>query len=259
MRRASPIPSVVALALLGAFRALGQDAFEIQVYDAETAAPGEVGVEIHLNHFFQGTTIPEASGEVPTEHLTHLTFEPHLGVTRWWELGCYLQTVLRPDGHWDSGGFKLRTKFRWPEALGHFRLALNIEVARVSKRYEADGWGSELRPIVDARWGPVYLSFNPIVDIPLAGEDAWKPGFQPAAKLSVDVDETWAVGAESYSNFGQFGHPLPGSEQTHRLFGVVDVSTRWVSVNFGVGYGLSGPEKWIVKAIVGIHPPAASP
>ena len=235
--------------------AFAQDAFEIQVYDSTTADPGTAGLEVHLNHFFDGTTTPSPQGEVPTEHLTHLTFVGGLGVTRWWELGCYLQTVLRPDGHWDSGGFKFRTKFRWPEQLGPVGLALNIEVSRVSKLYEADGWGSELRPIVDARWGPLYVSFNPIIDIPLAGSDAWKPEFQPAEKVSVDLNKTWALGAEFYSNFGQIGHPLPGSEQVHRLFGAVDISTRYLSINLGVGYGLSGPEKWIVKAIVGIHPP----
>ena len=105
------------------------------------------------------------------------------------------------------------------------------------------------------RWGPLYLSFNPIIDIPLAGPDAWKPGFQPAEKVSIDLGSTWAVGAEMYSNFGQFGNWLPASEQTHRLFGVVDVSTRWIGINFGVGYGFSGAEKWIVKAIVEIRPP----
>ena len=245
---------LLGLAVGAATPALAQDAFEIQVYDAVTADPGTAGLEIHLNHVVEGTTTPSPQGEVPTDHLTHLTFEPHLGITAWWELGCYLQAVLRPDGHWDSGGFKLRTKFRWPESLGPVRLALNIEVSRVSKLYEADGWGSELRPIIDMRWGPLYLSVNPIVDIPLAGADAWKPEFQPAEKVSLDLDRTWALGAEFYSNFGQFGNPLPGPEQTHRIFGVVDISTRYVDVNFGVGYGLSGPEKWIVKAIVGFHP-----
>ena len=187
---------LLGLAVSAATPALAQDAFEIQVYDAVTADPGTAGLEIHLNHVVEGTTTPSPQGEVPTDHLTHLTFEPHLGLTAWWELGCYLQTVLRPDGHWDSGGFKLRTKFRWPESLGPVRLALNIEVSRVSKLYEADGWGSELRPIVDARWGPLYLSFNPILDIPLAGPDAWTPEFQPVEKVSVDLDRTWALGAE---------------------------------------------------------------
>ncbi|HZX44011.1 MAG TPA: hypothetical protein VFE93_19390, partial [Myxococcaceae bacterium] len=120
---------LLVTALLATARAAAQDAFEIQVYDAVTAGPLEPGLEVHLNHFFQGTTEASPEGEVPTEHLTHLTFEPHLGLTSWWEIGLYLQTVLRPDGGWDSGGVKLRTKFRWPGEVGAFRFALNMELA----------------------------------------------------------------------------------------------------------------------------------
>ncbi|HUM12173.1 MAG TPA: hypothetical protein VLT82_14605 [Myxococcaceae bacterium] len=259
MTCARGLRSLLAVAaLLATGRAAAQDAFEIQVYDAVTAGPLEPGLEIHLNHFFQGTTEPSSTGEVPTEHLTHLTFEPHLGLTSWWELGLYLQTVLRPDGGWDSGGVKLRTKFRWPENVGAFRFALNIEVSRTSKRYEADGWGSELRPIVDARWGRWYLSVNPIIGIPLAGEDAWKPDFEPATKVSFDLSHSWAVGIETYSSFGQFGNFLPWDEQTHRLFAVVDAAWGWFALNLGVGYG-TGPEKWIVKAILTFTPPEQTP
>jgi hypothetical protein len=248
--------AIAALCLGSLARA--QDPFEIQVYDATVAGPLEPGIEIHLNHFFEGTTEPGPGGEVPTEHLTHLTFEPHLGLTPWWEIGLYLQTVLRPDWHWDSGGIKLRTKFRWPDDVGAFRFALNMELARISKRYEADGWGTEFRPIIDARWGRWYLSLNPIIGFPLAGPDAWKPDFEPATKVSFDVGGSCAIGLETYSAFGQFGNFLPWDEQTHRVFAVVDASWPWFGLNFGVGYG-TGPEKWIVKAIFEVSPPEKSP
>jgi hypothetical protein len=166
----------------------------------------------------------------------------------------YLQTVIRPDGGWDSGGVKFRTKFRWPESVGAFRFALNMEVARVSKRYEADGWGGELRPIVDARWGRWYLSVNPIVGFSFAGEDAWKPDFEPATKVSFDVEKSWAVGIETYSAFGQFGNFLPWDQQTHRVFLVIDSAVSWFGLNVGIGYG-TGQEKWIVKAIFTFAPP----
>ena len=139
--------------------------------------------------------------------------------------------------------------------MGAFRFALNMELARISKRYEADGWGSELRPIIDARWGRLYVSINPIVGIPLAGADAWKPDFEPATKVSFDVESSWAVGIETYSAFGQFGNFLPWDEQTHRLFLVVDSSWGWFGLNVGIGYG-TGQEKWIVKAILTFAPPA---
>jgi hypothetical protein len=249
---------LLVTALLATARAAAQDAFEIQVYDAVTAGPLEPGLEVHLNHFFQGTTEASPEGEVPTEHLTHLTFEPHLGLTSWWEIGLYLQTVLRPDGGWDSGGVKLRTKFRWPGEVGAFRFALNMELARVSKRYEPAGWSGELRPIVDARWGRWYLAVNPIVAFTFSGPDAWKPEFEPATKVSFDVSKRWAVGIETYSSFGQFGNFLPWDQQTHRLFAVTDVTWNWFALNFGVGYG-TGPEKWIAKAIFTFTPPEESP
>ena len=107
------------------------------------------------------------------------------------------------------------------------------------------------------RWGRWYLSLNPIIGFPLAGDDAWKPDLL-ATKVSFDVAESWAIGIETYSAFGQFGNFLPWDEQTHRLFAVVDASWPWFGLNFGVGYG-TGPEKWIVKAIFEISPPEKPP
>jgi len=250
--------TLLAAFTVAAAPAAAQDAFEIQVYDAVTAGPLEPGLEIHLNHFIEGTTESGPEGEVPTQGLTHLTFEPHLGLTHWWEIGFYLQTVLRPDGGWDSGGVKLRTKFRWPENVGAFRFALNLELARVSKRYEPDGWGGELRPIIDARWGRWYVAVNPIVSFTFAGPDAGKPNFEPATKASFDVEKSWAVGFETYSAFGPFGSFLPWDQQVHRIFAVVDSTWDWFGINIGVGYG-TGPDKWIVKAIVTIAPSEQTP
>ena len=233
---------LVVVAILASGTAAAQDAFEIQVYDSETARAGEPGLEIHLNHFFD-------------DGLTHLTFEPHLGLTGWWEVGVYLQFVLEPTGVWNTGGFKLRSKWRLPDKLGPVGLALNIEVARVSKLYEPDGWGGELRPIVDARWGRLYLAFNPIVSFSFAGPEAWKPVFEPAFKVAVEVFGPVALGLEEYSDFGVIGDWLPPALQTHRLFVVTDLLFGVVGINFGVGRNLNGPDGWIVKAIVSLTPP----
>jgi hypothetical protein len=234
-RAATPLVSSRSLA---SGTASAQDAFEIQVYDSETARAGEPGLEIHLNHFFD-------------DGLTHLTFEPHLGLTGWWEVGVYLQFVLEPTGVWNTGGFKLRSKWRLPDKLGPVGLALNIEVARVSKLYEPDGWGGELRPIVDARWGRLYLAFNPIVASPAGrGGTDLRPVFEPAFKVAVEVFGPVALGLEEYSDFGVIGDWLPPALQTHRLFVVTDLLFGVVGINFGVGRNLNGPDGWIVKAIV---------
>jgi hypothetical protein len=81
-----------------------QDKFEIQVYDSETALPGEVGLEMHVNHTFMGSISPSPDGAIPTNRTSRLTFEPHIGVLDWAEAGFYFQTALRPYGAY--GGSK---------------------------------------------------------------------------------------------------------------------------------------------------------
>ena len=178
---------LVALALLPA-RALAQDNFEIQVYDSETAGPWHVGLETHLIYIATGTTVTSPDGQAPTEHQFHLTFEPHLGIGRWAELGMYLQFAEIPNAGFQYAGVKLRCKLRLDEKLaGAIGLAINFEISSVPRRFEPNVWGSEIRPIIDGRWGLFYAAFNPIVDIDLSGVDAGLPQFQPAAKVAFNV------------------------------------------------------------------------
>jgi hypothetical protein len=244
---------VVALGLVPA-RALAQDNFEIQVYDSETAGPWQVGLETHLIYIAIGTTVASPDGEAPTNHQFHLTFEPHVGIGTWVELGMYLQTAVRPDAGFEYAGVKLRCKLRLDEKLaGHIGLAINFEISNVPRQFEPNVWGSEIRPIVDGRWGIVYASVNPIFDIDLSGPNAGLPQFEPAAKLSFDVIHSLALGLEYYGAFGPITHTLPISEATNRLFAALDFSSDYFDLNFGVGYGFTGPDQWLAKAILGFH------
>ena len=221
-----------------------QDAFEVQVYDAATAQRGETGLELHLNHH----TIDGAADE------THLTFEPHYGLTAWAELGGYFQTALTTSGDLAYAGVKLRLKLRRPERAWNDRigLAINGELSAVPSRFEADVWGGELRPIVDLIAGRVYASINPILAFTLRGEEAGHPQLEPAAQLTVKLSETVAVGGEAYGAFGPIDDL--GSEHASRAFGVVDISGSWWDLNLGVGYGWGSPDHVVAKLIVGIHP-----
>jgi hypothetical protein len=247
------VRTLVALLVLVAPRlARAQDQFEIQVYDAETAAPAETGVELHLNFVADGTAA--------TNHLTHFAMEPHLGLARWCEIGFYLQAAALPDGELDFAGAKLRGKVRLPRRLAHdlIGLALNVELSYVPARYEPNVYGSELRPIADLRWRRLYAAVNPILSIDLGGPLAGRPQMEPAAKIAVSLVENVAIGAEYYGALGPINGPLPGAQQVHRLFGALDFSHRGPSVaidlNLGVGYGLVAGDRWIAKAIVGIAP-----
>ena len=245
--------AAILLAVMGLARtAAAQDRFEIQVYDVETAAPRALGLELHLNYATQGTTTASA-GEVATDRLAHFTLEPHVGVVRWLELGGYLQFALRPDGSFDFGGVKLRGKFRWPNRIagGLIGLAANVEVSWIPSAYEPNVYGSELRPVIDLRWRRLFASVNPILDMDLGGALAGRPQFQPAAKVALELVPDCEIGVEYYGALGPLDAPLPASQQSHRVFGVVDLKMGSVDLNLGVGYGVLESERWTMKAILG--------
>jgi hypothetical protein len=249
------VPSVrglgVAVLLLwsvGVARA--QDAFEIQVYDAETAPRGDAGFELHVNNALVGVTSTSPEGELPSQRVTHLTLEPHIGLARWCEAGGYLQAAIRPDGGFDYAGVKLRFKMRVPRRLGGLvGLALNLEVSSVPHAYEANELGSELRSIVDLAVGRFYFSINPIIGIDFEGALAGHPQFQPAATALVRVLEGWQLGLEYYGAYGAIDHPAPVADEVHRLFVVSTFEHRWFGFHVGAGYGFAAGDKWIIKSI----------
>ena len=56
-------------------------------------APGQVGIETHLNTVSVGRREAVAP-ELPANHQSHFTAEFPIGITSWWEGGVYLQTAL---------------------------------------------------------------------------------------------------------------------------------------------------------------------
>lgn len=227
--------------MLTAPAARAQDRFEIQVYDSETAAPGDFGVEHHINVAAVGRTTVE-DGELPTDRVLHLTFEPHIGLASWCEVGAYFQTAVRPEGAFDYAGVKLRYKARIPRRVrGVLGFALNLEVSSVPAAYEAAQLGAELRPIIDVKWKRLWASFNPIVAFDFRGDP---PSFEPAAALMVSVGAGFSLGAEYYGVW-----TLP---QVQRVFGILQWDWRWLTIHTGVGYGIVSDDTWIVKAIVGV-------
>lgn len=237
-------------------RAWALDRFEIQVYDGSADPPGTPGIELHANTVASGLR-DTAPPELPPNHQTHLTLEPSLGLTGWWEIGGYLQSTLRPDGQFDYAGVKLRSKFVRPGlALDRFRLGLNLEVSAIPARYEADRWGAEVRPILafTASGGRLAFAVNPILDFALTNPAASQgPSFEPALSAVYVVPGVLSAGLELYSDFGPIAHPVAVSAQQHYVFEVINV-LRWkrVELNAGVGEGLTAASnRLVVKLILG--------
>ena len=198
---------IVLLILLAATPALAFDPFEIQIYDGTADAPGRPGVELHLNWHH---------GE------THATLEPSFGLTRFWELGGYLQTA---QGRYE--GVKLRSKFVLPEGtLEHTRLGMNFEIA-----LEPGGkWGGEIRPILAWENDRFLFAANPNISFPAA--------FEPGAMAKVKAGPI-AIGFEYYGTY-------PGNE--NYLFEAIDlIAFKHLELNVGIGEG----ETLVAKMILG--------
>jgi hypothetical protein len=58
-------------------------------------------------------------------------------------------------------------------------------------------------------------------------------------RLDKAINETWTVGVETYSDFGQFRSMLPWKQQSQNVWLVGDYSGNPISVEFGAGFGLT--------------------
>jgi hypothetical protein len=266
------VPLVLALTAFAApapTRAV--DPFEIQVYTAEIAEPGRLGLELHLNYTIRGEAEPAYPGEVPPDGVGRLTFEPQVGVTSWLELGAYAQLLAAPGGTYDFGGWKLRAKLVVPEQARRrigwpLFLGVNVELSNVPASVAPERWGSEIRPIVGWESGRWLVSVNPILGFSLTGPDRFQVDLEPAAKIAWNTGLGVAVGAEYYASLGQVTDLLPASDREHLVFAVLDLAgppepaaeeagrgeSEWeLNLAFGAGLTDATPQHAIVKAIVG--------
>jgi hypothetical protein len=254
------------LAVLGAFLlsadpAFAMDLFEIQVYQNDLNAPGHFGLEAHVNYTIDGRGRASYSGEQPPNHVGRLTLEPAFGVTEFFELGGYLQSMMNGDGQYKFAGVKLRGKFVVPQRYtGKFFFGINVELGRVPHAVEAEGWANEFRPIAGWYDGHWLFDVNPIFGYALSGPEKFKPDFEPAGKMGFNTQYGFMLGLEYYAGLGLLTSPMPLGGQDHLVFATFDLAQTAQStveqpfeLNVGIGKGLTEatPQQWIAKAIVG--------
>lgn len=260
-------PAAISLAAFAALTSVGRpagalDLQEIQIYQSEVNRPGQLGLELHVNHTLRGKTDPEWDGQVPPDGVTRATLEPALGVTEWLEVGLYLQALRGPDTGVRWAGAKVRAKLVVPARhTGRFMFGLNVEVGRVPHALEEDGWANELRPILGLREGRFLFLLNPIVGYAFTGPERFRPHFEPGAKAWVDTRRGFALGLEYYAGLGLFGRGFsPWREQEHLALVAFDLveppgstdDDDWeLNVAFGRGFGPATAQEWLLKTIVG--------
>jgi hypothetical protein len=232
------VMAIISLALVALARPARAQTDEIQVYNAQIAAPGVFNLTLHDNYTPEGLTRPAFPGGVVSNHSWNGVPEWAYGVTDWMEAGLYLPLYSLPgDDKFQLDGFKLRTLFVEPDAAKRsFFYGINFEFSFNSRHWDANAYTSEIRPILGWRFGKVDFIVNPILDNDYKGLS--RLDFAPETRIAYNVTPVWAVAAEEYDDLGPL-RALYGRQQTHQLFGVVDFNGKPVNVEFGVGFGLN--------------------
>lgn len=223
---------------------------EIQVYDAEIAAPGVLNLTVHDNFTPDGRTRPDFPGGIIPEHTLNGVAEWAYGVKDWFEAGLYLPLYsIGGNGAVTFNGFKVRALFVQPDAANQrFFYGVNFEFSWNSARWDQTRHTQEIRPIVGWHLGALDIIVNPILDNAYQGFSGLD--FAPATRLAYHLGRTWTVAAEEYADFGPLRgfHSVP--QQQHQLFGVIDYSGKPWSIEGGVGFGLTSASDHLVLKLI---------
>ena len=223
---------------------------EIQVYDGGLAAPGIFNLTLHNNFTPRGARTPAFPGAVTSDKSLNGVPEWALGVTNWFEAGLYLPLYSRDKTTgFGLDGFKLRTLFAVPGADDRqFFYGVNFEFSYNAKRWDTTRVTSEIRPIIGWHLNRVDVIFNPILDTAYDGVKNFD--FAPSTRVAFNVSKSWQIAAEEYADYGPLRKLLPGGQQSHQLYAVVDHSGM-LDIEAGVGVGLnSASDRLTLKLIL---------
>lgn len=245
----------VAAALLCTLPAYAALPDEIQVYTDDLTAKGETGLEVHINTTPRGRCDREYPGEVVPCHGLRVTPEFAWGLGGDWDWGLYVPASRDRDGNWSMAGAKLRLKWLPIRHEGFdtgWFAGINGELSRVASRFDQSRTGLEIRNIIGYRGKEWLFAANPVLAWQMSDNLSQKtPDFALQLKVNREVAPDWAVGVETYSDFGPINQFLPKADQNHTVYAVVEYSGKPVGVHFGVGKGLnSATDQWTVKAIL---------
>lgn len=224
---------------------------EIQIYDAQIAAPGVFNLTWHNNYTPSGRSSADYPGGIVPDHALNGVPEWAYGVTDWFEAGLYLPLYsLASNGSLTFNGFKLRALFVEPGAANQrFVYGINFEFSLNTEHWNQNRYTQEIRPIIGWHLGQFDVVFNPILDNSYKGFS--ELDFAPATRVAYNINKIWAVAAEEYDDFGPLREFYTPSRQQHQLFAVLDYNGKPWMIEGGVGFGLtSATDKVVLKLIL---------
>ena len=213
---------------------------EIQVYDGAISEKGKWGLMLHNNFTPKGLKEEPFPGGIVSHRAYVGVAEWAYGVNDWFEAGLYLPLYSYSQNLGGSyNGFKLRALFVMPHADDHkFFYGANFEFSINQKQWDPRRYTSEVRPIVGVHLKPVDIIFNPILDTSYTG--GFKSlDFAPATRVAYNFSPKWAAAVEEYADYGELRKFYPAHEQAHQIWAVVDHSGKSISIEAGIGIGVT--------------------
>jgi len=241
------------LALLGASAIACGQTDEIQVYDAEITAPGQLNLTWHNNYTPSGRTAPEFHGGIVPDHALNGVPEWAYGINDSFEAGLYLPVYTRAaDGALLFDGAKLRALIVAPDTRDRrVFYGVNFELSYNTAHWEPSRYSAEIRPIVGWHLGPWDLILNPILDTGFNG--LARVDFAPALRAAYNLNRKLAFALEEYADFGPLDHLRSGSGQQHTLFAVLDYGGSSNGIELGIGKGLTRASDSTVLKLMLMH------
>jgi len=229
---------------------------EVQVYTDDINAPGEFGLELHLNTTPKGRSTPDYPGEVVPHHGWRLTPEFSWGIAPNWEAGLYLPASRDANGNTELAGAKVRLKWlpvKPAEGEAGWFFGANGELSRLKERFSQSRTSAELRIMSGWRNSDWLVAVNPVFGWSLSdGLRSSTADLSFGTKIARTVAPGIALGIEYYADAGTTSHPTL-RDQAQTLYGAIDAELGKWSINFGVGRGLThSADKLTVKTIVGV-------
>ena len=226
---------------------------EIQVYTGDLAPVGVFNLTWHNNYTPSGRKTPDFAGGIVPDHAWNGVTEWAYGVTDWFEAGLYAPLYsISSSGNLKFAGTKLRALFVVPDAESRdFFYGVNFEFSYNSASWDTKRFTSEIRPIIGWRFGRLDIIFNPILDNSYEGLS--RLDFAPATRIAYHVDDKLGIALEEYDDFGPLRKFFSGDEQSHQLFLVADYDAEPVSVETGIGFGLTEASDNLVLKLILSH------
>ncbi len=206
---------------------------------------------LHNNYTPSGRKTPDFPGGLVPDHTLNGVTEWAYGVTDWFEAGLYAPLYsVESNGNVKFNGMKLRALFVAPNAgTSTFFYGINFEFSYNSKDWDPKRFTSEIRPIIGWHLGKVDLVFNPILDNSYEGIS--RLDFVPATRVAYHLTDKFALALEEYDDFGPLRKFYSGGAQSHQLFAVADFDAGPLSVETGMGFGLTpASDKLVLKLIL---------